>query len=115
MAAFGDRSSLAVLLEKVEARSAKRKAEEQAQKASKLSDIIIDSLPGIFFMHDRQTNTLMRWNKRVQDVTGFTETEISGKNFIEFIAPKYQVSIRADVKDMPGIWILAFFRSGFGR
>ncbi len=77
----------------------KKEAEQQAKKSMMFSDIIIDSLPGIFFMYDRDTNALLRWNKRVGSITGFSEAEITGKYFIEFIDPKDHERLMQKIED----------------
>ena len=63
----------------------KKEAEEKARKASELSDKIIDSLPGIFFMHQKLTAGLFRWNKKLEIISGYSPEEIASKSINEFI------------------------------
>jgi PAS domain S-box-containing protein len=63
----------------------KKEAEEKARKASELSEKVIDSLPGIFFMHQKLTKGLFRWNKKLEIISGYTPEEIANKNINEFI------------------------------
>ena len=65
----------------------KKKIEGQIQKAREFSDKIIDSLPGVFYLIESGSTKLIRWNERLQLVTGFTMQEIAEKDFIEFIKP----------------------------
>jgi PAS domain S-box-containing protein len=65
----------------------KKKIEGQIQKAKEFSDKIIDSLPGVFYLIESGATKLIRWNERLQLVTGYTMQEIAEKDFIEFINP----------------------------
>jgi PAS domain S-box-containing protein len=75
----------------------KKKADEEAEKARRLNDNIIDSLPGIFYMYDGRENRLLRWNKRVENITGFTAEEISEKYFIEFVDENYREQLMMSI------------------
>jgi PAS domain S-box-containing protein len=75
----------------------KKKADEEAEKARRLNDNIIDSLPGIFYMYDGKANQLLRWNKRVENITGFTAEEISEKYFIEFVDENYREQLMLSI------------------
>lgn len=48
-----------------------------------LSDTIIDSLPGLFYMFDTQ-GRFLRWNKNLEHVTGYTAEEIAGMTALDF-------------------------------
>ncbi len=65
----------------------KKKIEGQIQKAREFSDKIIDSLPGVFYLIELGATKLIRWNERLQLVTGYSMQEIAEKGFIEFINP----------------------------
>jgi PAS domain S-box-containing protein len=51
-------------------------AEEKLQKEKKLSDKIINSLPGLFYLSD-PTPKLLRWNKAFEEISGYTAEELS--------------------------------------
>ena len=40
-----------------------------------MSNEIIDSIPGVFFVRDR--NQFLRWNRQFEIITGYTSGEIS--------------------------------------
>lgn len=52
------------------------KAQEQIQKEKELSDSIINSLPGLFYLID-ETGKEIRWNKLKEHISGYTKEEIS--------------------------------------
>lgn len=54
---------------------ARKKAEAEIRKAKELSDHIIDSLPGVFYLFD-ENGIFLRWNKRFEMITGYTGTEV---------------------------------------
>ena len=53
----------------------RKKAEEQIIKEKELSDSIINSLPGIFYLFDANRK-LLRWNKNFEKVSGYNAEEI---------------------------------------
>lgn len=65
----------------------KKKIEEQIQKDKEFSDKIVDSLPGVFYLIELGATKLIRWNKRLELVTGYGMQEIAEKDFIELINP----------------------------
>ena len=52
------------------------KAQELVEREKELSDTIISSLPGVFYYFDH-TGKYLRWNKRLEDVTGYSAEEIA--------------------------------------
>ncbi|MBS1931858.1 MAG: PAS domain S-box protein [Bacteroidetes bacterium] len=54
----------------------RKKAETEIRKARELSDQIIDSAPGIFYLFN-ESGVFLRWNKRFEAVTGYTSDEIA--------------------------------------
>ena len=61
----------------------RKKAEETIKKEKELSDSIINSLPGVFYFYDENLK-LLRWNKQLENVTGYSATELSVMNPAEF-------------------------------
>ncbi|MBL0273544.1 MAG: PAS domain S-box protein [Chitinophagaceae bacterium] len=51
------------------------KAQDLILKEKQLSNEIIDSIPGVFFLRDK--NKFLRWNKQFEIITGYTSGEIS--------------------------------------
>lgn len=54
----------------------RKRAEESLIKEKLLLNSILDSIPGILYLYDDQ-NRLIRWNKKHEDVTGYTKEELS--------------------------------------
>ena len=56
-----------------------KKAEETIQKEKNLSESIINSLPGVFYFYDENLK-LLRWNKQLETVTGYSAAELTSMN-----------------------------------
>ena len=52
-----------------------KRNEQQIMLEKELSDSIINSLPGVFYLYNRQGN-FYRWNKNFNQVTGYSDKEI---------------------------------------
>lgn len=63
----------------------RKKAEEQVKKEKELSDQIIETLPGIFYLFDEEGHYL-RWNKNFETVTGYSAEEMSKIHPLKFVA-----------------------------
>ncbi len=50
-------------------------AQQQIIREKELSDSIINSLPGIFYLYNKE-GKFLRWNKNFEDVTGYTSEEM---------------------------------------
>lgn len=56
-----------------------KKAEGALLREKEFSDMVIDRLPGMFYICDEQ-GVLIRWNHNVQEVTGYSGEELSRMN-----------------------------------
>jgi len=65
----------------------RKEAEELILKEKILSDTIINSLPGIFYLHNDKGQYL-RWNNNFEVVTGYSTREVEQLNAGELIAPE---------------------------
>ncbi len=61
----------------------RKKAELAIKKEKELSESIISSLPGVFYFYDENLK-LLRWNKQLENITGYSAAELSSMNPIEF-------------------------------
>ena len=58
---------------------------EELQREKHFSDALIDSLPGIFYLFDKQ-GKLLRWNRNAEKVTGYSSSEMSNLKPLNLIA-----------------------------
>ena len=58
-------------------------AEEELNKALIFNEAIIDSIPGIVYLYD-DTGHLVHFNKKSEEVTGYSGEELQGKHALDF-------------------------------
>ncbi len=64
-----------------------KKAEELVKQEKLFSDMLIESLPGIFYMFDSNF-TPLRWNLNKAELLGLTNEEMKTHNTLDFIAER---------------------------
>jgi PAS domain S-box-containing protein len=76
-----------------------RKHAEQALRDEKtFSDTLIQSLPDIFYLLDRQGG-LLRWNKHLEELVGLSHEELSATNVINFIQEEDKPLVTQKIQD----------------
>jgi len=75
----------------------RKQAEEFILREKTLSDTIINSLPGIFYLQNDKGDYL-RWNKNFEAVTGYTAKEIKQRSFKSLIVEEDRELVLAAVK-----------------
>ena len=61
----------------------REQTEKQILKEKELSDSLINSLPGVFYLYNQQ-GKFFRWNRNFETVTGYTAEEISAMHPTDF-------------------------------
>jgi len=61
----------------------RKQSEQSLREERNYSDKTINSLPGIFYMLDSQ-GAFLRWNKNLEEVTGYSEAEVQRMRALEF-------------------------------
>ena len=78
-----ERSLLNMLAEMLRIHFEKKASTELLFREKKLSDSIINSLPGVFYLFDNNGKYL-KWNKNLETVTGYSTEEIREMNPLDF-------------------------------
>lgn len=60
-------------------------AEEALRSERDLSNTVLESMPGIFYMYD-ENRKFLRWNKNFEHVSGYSSAEIAGMSPLDFFA-----------------------------
>lgn len=76
---YASANGLSVFLRDI---SEKMKSEKAVREAEALADKLIDSLPGVFYFYDAD-GKFIRWNRRLEEVTGYSGEEIAAMHPIE--------------------------------
>lgn len=63
----------------------RKEAEEAVRCERDFSAALIDSLPGVLYLYDRNL-TFLRWNRRFEEVLGYTADEIARMSPLDFFA-----------------------------
>ncbi|HYG24196.1 MAG TPA: CHASE domain-containing protein [Verrucomicrobiae bacterium] len=64
----------------------KLEAEASVRRERDLSEMVINSLPGVFYLFDQNGNWV-RWNKNLENITGYSTDEVAARRPIEFCPP----------------------------
>ena len=76
-----------------------KKSEESLQKEKDLSEAVINSLPGIFYLFDDKKR-IVRWNNNLEKITGFTAQEIATMHPEAFFPSTYKEYISKKVQEV---------------
>ena len=79
--------------------SERKIAEEAILQEKKLSEIIINSLPGIFYLYD-EDGVIMNWNKNFEVVSGYSAKELTKMNPLDFYDDDLKDKIKARIKNL---------------
>lgn len=75
------------------------KIEHALMREKRLSEALTNSLPGILYLYDRD-GKLLKWNKNLENVSGYDHREMAGMHFTTFIDGKDQGTAASAVKDV---------------
>ncbi len=71
----------------------RKKAEHEILREKNLSESVINSLPGVFYLADLDGN-MLRWNKNIETVSGYLPDEIKNMRARDFVAIDDQEELR---------------------
>lgn len=77
----------------------RKKAELELANERILSDFIINSLPGIFYLYD-MNGKFIRWNKNFEVVSGYSAEEISKMSPLDFFDKSEQELLRKKIENV---------------
>ena len=64
----------------------------------KFSEVLLDSLPGIFYLYSYPDLRLLRWNKQHETLLGFTPNEMRGRYVAEWFYPGAEDALLASAR-----------------
>ncbi|MCX5852868.1 MAG: sigma 54-interacting transcriptional regulator [Deltaproteobacteria bacterium] len=76
----------------------REKAEQNLRREKNISEDIIESIPSLFYVIDEKFK-LIKWNKNVELVTGFSPDELLGMNTLEFFRNEDVPFVREKIKE----------------
>jgi PAS domain S-box-containing protein len=85
------------LLELERAEKSRKNLAHRLMTEKILSEAVIESLPGIFYLFDDQGRPV-RWNEAVEDVTQYSAEEIARKHLLDFFGEEDRSKVEAGFK-----------------
>jgi PAS domain S-box-containing protein len=79
--------------------TAQKNTEHALRKEKYFSETALDSLPGVFYLFDSQGHYL-RWNKNLEEVTGFGRAEIERMHPRQMVAPEDRALVEARIEEV---------------
>ena len=76
-----------------------KESENKSLLEKALSDSIINSLPGIFYLFNKDGKYL-RWNNNFENVTGYTAAEIIKIHPLDFFTPEEKIAVEEKIKNV---------------
>jgi PAS domain S-box-containing protein len=76
-----------------------REAQEKLVLEKQLSDSIINSLPAIFYLYNKE-GKFYRWNKRFEEVTGYSTEEVASYSPLQYFAEKDHALLSERIGDV---------------
>ncbi|MCX6698238.1 MAG: PAS domain S-box protein, partial [Methanoregula sp.] len=71
----------------------RKQADDSLREEQQFSKLILDSLPGIFYLYTYPEDRLIRWNKQHETLLGYTAEEIKGKLSTDLHLPEYKDAV----------------------
>ncbi|MGO9571019.1 MAG: PAS domain S-box protein [Desulfomonilaceae bacterium] len=75
----------------------RKRAEDALRSEKDFSDTIMESLPGVFYLF-RNDGNYLRWNRRLETITGYSYQDIDKMNFLNFFSEKNQPVIEEAIQ-----------------
>lgn len=72
---------------------------EAIEEEKDLSDSLINSLPGVFYLYD-QNGRFLRWNKNLEVVSGYSSAEIKAIHPLQFFSPEDQPLLTEKIQNV---------------
>lgn len=85
-------ADLAFALQNFEREREKRALEESAERAARILQAMMDSLPGIAYFF-RRSGEYIRWNRNLELVTGYSHEEIARMHPLDFYEPVEKIKV----------------------
>ena len=76
---------------------AMRQTQQQAERAQRLTDAMIESMPGILYLYDRE-GRLLRWNRNFERLTGLRPEQIRDMSSADFVAESDRDRLKAAIE-----------------
>ena len=73
-----------------------RQARQQAEHAQRLTDAMIESMPGVLYLYDKE-GRFLRWNRNLELLAGKSPEQIGNMGPIDFVAEPDRERLKAEI------------------
>jgi PAS domain S-box-containing protein len=91
--------NISFTLDNFEKEKSRTVAERQIQAEKLMSDSVINSLPGVFYLYDKN-GKFIRWNKNFEEVSGYTYEEVASMHPLDFFQGEEKQLLRQRIADV---------------
>jgi PAS domain S-box-containing protein/putative nucleotidyltransferase with HDIG domain len=78
----------------------RKQAEETLWQEQQFSKIVLDNLPGVFYLCTYPKNRMVLWNKQGETLLGFNAEEIKGRHVTEWLPPEYREAVLKTIDEV---------------
>ncbi|MCX6690795.1 MAG: PAS domain S-box protein, partial [Methanoregula sp.] len=71
----------------------RKRVDDSLREEQQFSKLMLDCLPGIFYLYTYPENRMVRWNKQHETLLGYTAEEIKGKLGTDLHLPEYKDAV----------------------
>jgi PAS domain S-box-containing protein len=86
-------------MKEVDSRTEQKRAEKQARSERDFSEASVNSLPGIFYLYDREGNFL-RWNRNFERISGYSTGELAGMKPLDFFTGDERDAVAKKIEEV---------------
>jgi PAS domain S-box-containing protein len=98
---FDDSGALVRAIGTVQDITERKRAEAVLAAEMHFSNFTVESLPGVFYLFDRQ-GKLLRWNRNLEKVSGYSAKQIADMHFTDFFAGEEKQAVETAVQKVFG-------------
>ncbi len=96
---FDEAGTLAQIIEYAVDITERKQAEEALRAAKAISESMIESLPGTFYLFD-SSGRLLKWNRNLEQVSGYTAEEIARRHPLDFFEGQDKQLIEQKIQEV---------------
>jgi PAS domain S-box-containing protein len=75
-----------------------KRAEILLREEQQFSALMLDRLPGIFYLYTYPEHTLVRWNRQHETLLGYTAEEMKGRSALDWYLPEAKDAVRKAIE-----------------
>jgi PAS domain S-box-containing protein len=78
----------------------RKQVEEALRQEQQFSKVVLDNLPGVFYLYTYPENRMVLWNKQGEEILGFNAEELKGRHVTEWLPPEYREAVLKTIDEV---------------